>query len=200
MIYTDDIHQDRDNIIMHIDAFFLAQGVSGMHLNSSEVLSVCIRMRSEFPYKAGIDKASVFKKAANFMAHFLELRPIKSQLPNGYKIGDMVDFDINAVIALDIAIICLTDSIIRQKNGNTVKVCNPIYISDHSYADIIEALSNPNMTQKQHYDLLRVLLEQITYKTNRHCEYRPSEDDNDTDNVVGFYIEPFTDLEDDSGE
>lgn len=187
MIYTKDIHQDRDNIIRHIDDFFRALGVSGMHLDSSEVLSVCIRMRSKFPYKGGIDKASVFKKAANFVSHFLELKPIKSQLPNGYKIGDMIDFDINAVIALDIAIICLTDSSITQSNGNVVTINEPIYISDHSYADIIEALSNPDMKQETHYDLIRVLLEQITYKTNPHCEYKPST----TQSKKGFYTEPF---------
>ena len=176
MIYTENPAIDRNNILRYIDDFFDANEMESVQVDTPEVYQVCVRMRSRFPHVDGISKASVFKKIANFVAHFLEIKPIKTLYP-GNTIDGLSSYDINAVIALDIAVTCLHNSTIKQANGDVKTIKNPIYISNHSYADIIEALSFDHINQEMHYHLLAVFFEQITYKTNRDCEYKDIDDD-----------------------
>jgi hypothetical protein len=171
LLYTKNAVDDRNNVINHIAEFIGANDGHDIQVDSQEVLSVCVRMRRDFPHVDGMEKASAFKKVANFVAHFLELRPVKSSMDIPIE-GIGTDYDINAVIALDIAIASLQGSIIKFDNGTKKTVDKPIYISDHSYADIIHALSEPNITQKTYFHILAVLFEQIVYKTNGHCEYK----------------------------
>lgn len=179
MLYTQNPTEDRNNIINHINAFVGANGCNEIQVDSQEVSAVCLRMRRDFPHVDGIEKASAFKKVANFVAHFMELRPIKSALDIPID-GIGVDYDINAVIAFDIAIASLEGSTIKFDDDSEKVVSNKIYVSDHSYADIIYALSDGDVKHKSHFHMLAVLFEQIVYKTNRHCEYKVTKD-------VGYY-------------
>lgn len=171
MIYTESPITDWNNIVQHIDCFTTNVGQTGVLVDSEVLRYLCTKMRENFPHTDGIDKASTFKKAASFMAHFLEMKPIKSEPTT--RIPGLSSYDLNAVVALDIAIICIEKSSILQKDGAPLIISNPIYISDHSYVDMIEALSSEYIIHKTHFHLLHVLLEQITYKTNSHCEYKP---------------------------
>lgn len=184
MLYNDDPIEDRNNILRHIDDFSKGAGITPVSVNSLEVMDVCLRIRNNFPYAPGIDKASAFKKVANFVAHFLEVSPIKSS--SNIPIDGLKSYSLNAVIAFDIAVTCLQNADIKDDGGTVVKTINkPLYISDHSYVDIISALSLDDITQKTHFELLSVFFEQLTYKTNGHCEYKPAQKGNSGDK--GYY-------------
>jgi len=184
MIYMENPIIDRNNIIRYIDDFFGENDMQSVQVDSSEVYEVCLRMRTLFPHVDGMKKSSAFKKVANFVAHFIEIKPIKAFLPD-YTIEGLSSFDINAVIALDIAITCLHKATIMRDDGKIDTIENPIYLSNHSYADIIQSLSFDHITQKTHYHLLAVFFEQMVYKTNRSCEYK----DTDSDEPSAFYPE-----------
>lgn len=174
MIYTDGPDSDLNNILIHISYFTGEIGLDEVRVNTAEVYDVCLKIRKSFPYFGGIDEASAFKKVANFVSHFLEVGPIKST--SNVPINGLDSYDLNAVIALDIAIICLEGSqIISGQNAELIKIDKPIYLSNHSYADIIHALSFEHIMQSTHFHLLAVFFEQLVYKTNSHCEYKDGE-------------------------
>jgi hypothetical protein len=181
----DNPRTDRNNILRHIDDFTSVIGHPEVQVDSHQILEVCLRIREKFPHVDGLEKASVFKKAANFVAHFLEVRPIKSELQ--VPIRKCSSTDMNAVIAFDIAMILLEHCTIVRDDGDTITVDRPLYVSNHSYADIIEALSSEHITQKTHYHMLSVFFEQLTYKTNPQCEYRGSGSTDDTYSAAGYY-------------
>ena len=84
--------------------------------------------------------------------------------------GEPIVVDSNAVIAFDIAITCLNSSTIANKDGEDKALSNPIYISDHSYWDIIQVLSK-GITPQLHFHIISVYLEQLVYKCNPELEY-----------------------------
>jgi hypothetical protein len=172
VLYNEDSLEDVVNILSYINEFTKEIGLRKVQIESQKVFEVCVHMRQEFPHIDGLEKASVFKKAANFVAWFIACEPIKTNFPPNSIRGLKGDFNPNAVIAFDIALNCLNDSGIASKTGD-LKVSNKIVVSDHSYADIIYALSQ-GITPESHYHLLAVFFEQLTYKTNPHCEYSPS--------------------------
>lgn len=181
MLYNDDPWLDNLNILAHINRTTKELGLKDVHVDTGELWAVCVGMRQQFPYVGGMSKASPFKKVANFVAYFLQLKPIKTRFALTKCAGGD---DINAVIALDVAVACLEMAEIEQSGGGVKKIDHPIYISDHSYIDIIEALSTAEIEPKSHYHILAVFFEQMVYKTNNHCEYPPAT------NGVGYYPTP----------
>lgn len=179
MIYTDSPVTDYNNILQYINEATKSLEHPHVPIDTTALMTVCINIRQDFPHVDGIEKASVFKKAAYFIAHFLEKRPIKANIT---AVDGNAKSDINAVIAWDIAFAIIEGSEIAQRDGLPQKiVSNPLYLSDHSFTDIMEALSSTKICPSSHYHLLAVFLEQIVYKTNPHCEY-PS-----ADNGKGYY-------------
>lgn len=168
MIYID-VDTDVVNILTYINEFTRRAGILDAQVDSDLVAKVCIDMRRKFPHVDGLDKASTFKKVANFVAWFVCHQPIKSAFPAGSVRGIEADLNASAVIAFDIALLCLQGSVISSKNGEK-SISENLYVSDHSYADIIHSLAG-HVEPSTHYHLLAVLFEQITYKSNPHCEY-----------------------------
>lgn len=185
MIYTGSEHQDVINILTYINEFSKTIGVEPPRIDSPAMFRICAGIRNDFPHCDGLAKASSFKKVAYFVAHFLFEKPIKTQF-DSLKIEGLESFDPNAVVALDIAIICLEKSTINSDRDSTERcISNSIYLSDHSYADIVQALSIDGLCPAKHYHLLAVFFEQLVYKTNRHCEYQPKP-------KGGYYATPFS--------
>lgn len=170
MIYASNPIDDYNNILQYINEYTKAFGVNIVQIDTAALIKVCFEIRNAFPHVDGIESASVFKKAAYFVAHFIKAKPIRAEI---MAVGGAAKSDINAVISFDIALAILQNSKILQSDGGTKSVDQPIYISDHSYTDIIEALSSEHFCPTYHYQLLAVLFEQLVYKTNRHCEYLP---------------------------
>lgn len=170
MIYQDHVEADVVNILTYINDFTQQLGIPNVQVSTAELLSVCLGMRRNFPHVDGLTKASTFKKVANFVAWFVSVGPIKSHFPADSIRGLDGTFNANAVIAFDIALFCLDNSQIATPTGNKT-ISKQIYVSDHSYADIICALSQDNLSPETHFHLLAVFFEQLTYKSNRQCEY-----------------------------
>jgi hypothetical protein len=175
LIYTDNLITDRNNILRYVDDFVGQIKMTDVQVDSVQIYSVCLRIRNEHCYIDGLKNASVFKKMANFVSIFIEESPIKADFqPN--IIPSLTRCNINAIVAFDIALACLFNSQIVLKNGEAKIVSKPLYLSNHSYIDIIDALSQEKIKQTTHFHMLAVLFEQITYKTNNHCEYKPEDE------------------------
>lgn len=187
MIYTGDPIQDQNHIAQYINEYTKTLQVSDVQIDTKALREACFGMIAKFPHADGIDKASAFKKMGNFIAHFIFQSPIRSSFPT-LVIAGAPEYNPNAVVAFEIALYCLENSKIVQSNGEIKALSKPIYISDHSYGDIIDALSSEDISPKHHYKLITVLLEQIVYKTNGHCEYKPT---NPTGSSPGLYTEPY---------
>lgn len=153
MIYNENVHMDVRNILDYINKFTKNIGIEQVHVHSGKVFSACMGMRRNFPHIEGIQKASTFKKVANFVAWFIQCSPIVTEFPPNSIKGLSGSFNVNAVVAFDIALFCLENSKINSCDGEKT-VHNVLYVSDHSYADIIDALSQDCVTAESHYHLL----------------------------------------------
>lgn len=133
----------------------------------------CVRgMRQDFP--GGLDKASPFKRVANFVCNFVARRPLSTPLPKG-KFGPHlteIDNHANAYIALLLAVESLHEARLEWCDGSIHVLENRIEFSRHSLIDIVDALSTA--TPSTSFKLVSVLLEQMAYKTNPRCQYPTS--------------------------
>ena len=151
--------------------------VEGLVIDLVIVRRIISAINENFPYVDGVDKASAFKKAANLMAHIIKMKPITKviftdEIENSYQFSHVLhDYDPNALYALHIAIYLINSHKIERKDGVVIESMRDIALSQHSYADILEALSSLDISPKEHYKLLALLLEQTFYKTNPHCQY-----------------------------
>lgn len=184
IIYNKQIEQDYLNILQYCNEVTKALGAEDVPINTEELAQICIDIRQNFPHTDGLAKASAFKKVANFVSHFLAYRPIKAAI-RAISDVSLEKADINAVVAFDIAIGCLQHSKIVKGAEVELVVDQPLYVSGHSYRDIIEALSVTTVSPKNHYQLLAVFFEQLVYKTNGHCEYK------ETPSLSTPYSKPF---------
>ena len=130
----------------------------------------CVRgMRQDFP--GGLDKASPFKRAANFVCYFVARKPIETSLPDhfGPYLTDIRNHA-NAYIAFLLAVQSLHEAELEWCDGSIHKLCKRIEFSRHSLIDIVDALAAA--TPVTSFKLVSVLLEQMAYKTNPDCQYR----------------------------
>lgn len=167
-IYNDVDLDDVTAVLAHIDGFLSDLGMKLTPVNANEVNSVVLGMKSDFPHADGLESASSFKKAANFLCYFITIKPIKSRLPKSA--GDLADYDPNVVVGLDIALSSLHGAELHGADNKTRKIENELALSSHSYFDLLNSLKN--VTPRDHFHLVAVLLEQITYKTNPECQYQ----------------------------
>lgn len=173
MIFNDNPEIDFLTILTHINAYADTVGVAELAIKQKSVRELCDKINDEqsFPCIHGRKKASIFKKAAFFISSFVEASPIdkdafsESRLPSNLK-----DKDPNAIVAFDIAIRSICGAKVTREDSNYLIIGNPIEISMHSYIDIIDMLSN-EIKVESHFMCISLLLEQITYKNNKHIEY-----------------------------
>ncbi len=125
-------------------------------------MGVVLGMRQDFPHVDGLDNASPFKKAANFLCNWIAAKPIHMDPksithPNTY-------------FALSVAIRSLQGAVLDGYAPEEERVlCRKIELSKHSLVDIVEALSTA--IPSSHFKVVTVLLEQMAYKTNPDCQY-----------------------------
>ena len=169
MIYNENIYKDLENVYRYINDFTKALGVEKVQIDTEEVWQIVVNYRKKFPYVHGIEMSSTFKKVANFICYFLSKRPIKSSFPDSAT-KELSKYDPNAIIAFDIAISCLEGSTIRSNDGKESTISKQITVSDHSYYDILDALSNVEISPQSHFKILAVFFEQLTYKCNKDCD------------------------------
>ena len=181
MIFNDSAYEDTLYILAALDGF--AEGyknsfaIETISVDTAAVESVVDRMRSNFPHRHGLHNASAFKKVACFMVHFIEIEPIKAVTFEGdidqhhWYANPLTEFNPNAVFALHFAVDLLDGVEIESKNGRTYTLSEQIPLSEHSYVDLLEALSESGIEPCKHYMLVAILLEQLVYKSNPLCQY-----------------------------
>jgi len=173
ILYNDNVDIDLFALFTYVNDFTKSLGVENVVIDPNEVRSILLGMRQDFPHIDGLEKASAFKKVANFMAFFISQRPIQSTFPKdiiGDNLAKLVNHQ-NAIVSFQFAIDCLDGAAIYREDGKTITLDNRIQISRHSYVDIIEALCG--VTPMSHLKILAVFLEQLAYKSNPDSQYPP---------------------------
>lgn len=166
-----DVNQNAACIALYIDSFakeFLGKPIQ-IDLESLTKVAAALQ-RPDFPHQEGVEKASPFKKAANFFVWFVALRPIISDFPADI-IGDdlaRIENHQNVIFAYDFAVSCLEKAKLYKKDV-TVELTNRIKVSHHFYSDFIEAFSAA--MPATHFKMVSLLFEQMAYKVNEGASY-----------------------------
>jgi hypothetical protein len=152
--------------------------------------SLCASRRN-FPYLGGFDKASPFKKVAEFAIHFIEHAPILSFEPSFKMNADLQRRKNYASVwyALTAVVTKLHGAIINRKDLGSIQLHEPIRWSNHTLLDLYETLDGYNdihaassgaLAQQaaqrlhhQRYQLFTLLIEQSAYRTNDKAMYTP---------------------------
>ncbi len=172
ILFNDEPSQDVVSILAFIDGFaskFCPTKVISIEVQKIE--SIVQGIRRDFPHNDGLSESSAFKKVANFIAYFVAERPILEPFKESNLPSDILKISNheNSIVALLIGLSALHNAVIYQ-NGKTVSLDNPIELSKHSFVDIVDALAS--ISPQTHFKLLTVFLEQMSYKTNPHCQYK----------------------------
>lgn len=171
LLYNQTFEQDILNILEYIDGFSSEIGVSHTPVDTQKLVQVCKSIRENFPCIDGIENASVFKKAAVFVACFVEIAPIDLGAFSGSKLEDKIKSkNPNAIIALGIAFRYLSLARVYRPQETTLIIQNGIKLSMHSYCDFLDMLSQ-DINLKSHFMVLSLLFEQVIYKTHTNMQY-----------------------------
>lgn len=175
MLYNEHLEKDILNICEYINSYTLSVGLAGVELDVNKVETICRRIRDDFPCKYTLEKASIFKKAAVFIACFIESSPLDKDVLMSTKLpNDVKDKNANAVIALGLAFQFISLAKVTKSNGEVFYIKNGIKLSWHSYVDILDMLSQ-GISLKTHFMVFSLLLEQIIYKTHKDIQYKVEE-------------------------
>lgn len=159
----------RDEVtILSMWTGFSAQLPDKYAIHEFEIAPIVHGMRTDFPYENGeFEKASPFKKAANFTCYWVAASPIVRYQATPTRIPDS---EINATFAFTVSMRSLHGAKLLGRVGEQPRVLsNPIELSEHSYLDIIDALRV--ITPRDSFNLVSVLYEQLAYKSNPDCQY-----------------------------
>ena len=166
------VDQDIATVLTFITGYCAQFRVPDHQIDVQKVREIVHGMRHDFPHDGGVEPASPFKKAANFVCYFVAARPVATPLPGDVADPDLLRIDnyINALLALTIAIESLDGATVTwQCDGSEHVLRHRIRLSRHSLVDIVDALSTA--TPVSAFKLVSVLLEQMVYKTNPDCQY-----------------------------
>lgn len=163
------------SIAVYVDAFAEGLGMKELRIDPRGMNAVAAALtRPDFPHADGLDKASPFKKAANFFVWFVAEKPIVDELPDdviGADIKSISNYQ-NVIFAYQMAIDCLHGAkLYRKENGEEVEITlsNKIKVSRHFFGDFVEAFSAAN--PQQHFKVVSLLFEQLCYKVNPQAAY-----------------------------
>ncbi len=171
ILYSTEVDQDLLSLLKYVNDFTKGIGENEVEINVDKCRSLLEMMRQDFPHRDGLEKASVFKKVAYFMCYFIGEGPILRPFSSS-NIGDEMSGmrnHQNAIVAMQLAIDSLHGAVVGENTDTQNKLTNRIQLSAHSYWDIIDAIKAP--THNTHFNMLCVLLEQLSYKTNPDCQY-----------------------------
>ena len=172
ILYNDNVDIDMIALLTYINDLTKGMGISDVAVDTSVIRSLLLGMRQDFPHRDGLEKASAFKKIANFVTFFVSDGPILNPFPKsviGPELSKIANHQ-NAMVGLQLAIDNLHGASISMDEKTTLFLKNRIKISKHSYIDIIDAFSNA--THATHFKMITVLLEQLAYKNNPDCQYQ----------------------------
>lgn len=155
-------------IAVYVDRFAKRMGIETLQTDPQALTSVGAALVSpDFPHKDGIEKASPFKKAANFFVWFVAQRPIIDEIP-----ADLIGEDLagisnhqNAIFAYHLAVDCLHGATLYRGEENVAfTLSNRIKVSYHFFRDFVEAYSST--VPHQDFRKVSLLFESLAYKAN----------------------------------
>lgn len=170
VLYNSDDLQDVISVLSFVNGYTLALGAKKVAIDTEMIEGVVKSCKADFPHVGGIQTASAFKQAANFVCFFVASQPLPDPFPVeiiGKDLAKIPNHQ-NAMVAFAIAEAALSKSTIRRSDGD-IMVEHPIEYSWHSYIDIIDALAV--ISPVAHFKLVTVLFEQLVYKSNPKCQY-----------------------------
>lgn len=174
LYFNENVTDDLKAILAILEGIGFNENDMTMAIDISKLRSILNGIRQDFPHKDGIDKASIFKKAATFMVYFIAEKPIQSEITGIKNIPAGISASpnhINTLVAIFIAFESIYGALIHCEKEGDKKISNRITISQHSFIDIVDALSTA--TPSTHFKMASVLLEQLAYKSNPECQYQP---------------------------
>lgn len=173
MLYNSNPELDVLSILEYINTYTETIGLEVVGIDTVKLGKVCLRMRVDFPCSFGIEKASIFKKAAVFVSCFVEENPIDLKAFKDSNLNEhVINKNPNAIIALDLAFKFLSLAKVTRSDGLTLIIQNGIKLSLHSYYDFLDMLSQ-DIELKTHFMPLALLFEQVVYKTHSNMQYEP---------------------------
>ena len=137
-----DITANLFSIAVYVNSFAKSLGITGLNVNPSAFQTVAAALaRPDFPHRDGLEKASPFKKAANFFVWFVAARPILDELPTSIITQDLKSIanHQNVIFAYHMAVDCLHGAELH-KSGKIVILKNKIKVSQHFFHDFVETL------------------------------------------------------------
>lgn len=169
------VHANVASMVVYIDKFAKELGLTELQVDASKLNAVASALiRPDFPHEDGLDKASPFKKAANFFVWFVAEKPILDELPPdsiGEDLAGLPNHQ-NAILAYHLAIDCLHGAIIYRGEGGSVEeitLDSRIKVSYHFFRDFIEAYAQS--VPSQDFKKVSLLFEQLAYRLNDSASY-----------------------------
>lgn len=164
-------HANLLSMAVYVDSFAKSLGLTQLNVNPIAFSQVAAALvRPDFPHKDGIEKASPFKKAANFFVWFVAAKPVLDEFPETIITSELkaIPNHQNVIIAYHIVVDCLHGAEIH-KNGEVVKLENKIKVSSHFFHDFVETYSAA--IPAQDFKPASLLFEQLAYKANPKAPY-----------------------------
>ena len=159
------------SMAVYVNAFARNLGIAELNVNPNAFNQVAAALvRPDFPHKEGLEKASPFKKAANFFVWFVAARPIIDELSTDIITPELksIPNHQNVIFAYYMAVDCLHGADLH-KNGHVIKLENKIRVSKHFFTDFVETYSAS--VPMVHYKPASLLFEQLAYKANPKAPY-----------------------------
>jgi len=173
-----DITANLFSMAVYVNSFAKSLGIEHLNVDSGAFQSVAAALiRPDFPHLDGIDKASPFKKAANFFVWFVAEKPIIDEIPCTIILDDSkktlinltkIQNHQNVIFAYHMAIDCLCGADLH-KNGKVFVLKNKIKVSRHFFCDFVHAYSTA--TPLNDFKPVSLLFEQLAYKANPDAPY-----------------------------
>jgi hypothetical protein len=156
MVFTGNADVDYIAVVSLIDSFANKSGQK-INYDKQKIFSIIQYLDKDFPCINGLENANIFKKASRFLCDFVAERPVDGFNVSNAKLEKINNYR-STVIGFHIVCAFIKDATVGK---GTVK--NPIALSQHSYIDIIDSLSQITST---HFNIVAVFLEQLVYKSN----------------------------------
>jgi len=172
-LYSDDKARALTIFLLWTNDFLDGFGIEDVTVDADMAYSYVSNLRKEdFPANGGFDAASPFKKAAGIYVWLHALNPFKTAIPTDIIGPDLAKFSYFAASAVGYNLIkcCLHKATLKKENkddpslNEIVILENPITISKHYFADLVEA--SEAITPAVHFKGFSLLFESLIYQNN----------------------------------
>ena len=119
-----DIVANLYSIAVYVNSFAKSLGLQELNVSGAAFQQVAAALiRPEFPHRDGVEKASPFKKAANFFVWFVATKPLLDELPTTIITPELkrIPNHQNSIFAYHMAVDCLHGAELH-KNSSVLKL------------------------------------------------------------------------------